>query len=292
MIPVLVTVDTEQDVAPYFTSHEGLNYIPSLTALFEREKVQATFFVTGEIAEKHPEVFEHLEDHEIGCHGLRHELYGRKVPWLGNVRELSVGERKDCLVKATHLLERASRTEVKGFRAPYFQIDEVTLTILEELGYGYDSSLYTYRYGWPFAVYHPASDDRLARGSMRLVEIPVSCDPFSDEIGHPTLPSSKRHFRLNLTFLRLFGVDACIKTMENIKKFQDFLHLPPFFVFWMHSWELHPDPPWKNDPSVPAYLYWNCDTSFSLLESFIKEIKKRWKICFLTAPRALREMRI
>lgn len=292
MIPFLVTVDTEQDVAPYYKTYLGLDYLPDLVTFFEREEVQATFFVTGKIGEEHPEIFEHLENHEIGCHGLEHELFGRKTPWLKGVSELSGEDKKARLVKATHLLERAARTKVKGFRAPYFQIDEGTLNILEQLGYHYDSSIYTYRYGWPFEMYHPASDDRLAKGTMRIVEIPVSSDPYLEEIGHETLPSSRRYFRLNLAFLRLFGIERCIKAAERIKAFQDFLHVPPFFVFWMHSWELHPDPPWKNDPAVPAYLYWNCQNSFRLLEAFVKEIKKRWKICCLTASDAMEELGI
>ena len=290
MIPFLITVDTEQDVAPYFDSYEGLEYIPLLVTLFRKEGIQATFFTTGCIAEEHPDIFEHLENHEIGCHGLHHELYGRKTPWLTDVSELSIRERKKALVKATGLLEKASHTPIKGFRAPYFQVDEATFSLLEELDYVYDSSIYTYRYGWPFHVYHPASDDRLARGNMCLLEIPVSSDPFPEEIEHATLSRSRRHFRLNMAFLRLFGIEKCIKTMENIKRFQDFLHISPFFVFWMHSWELHPDPPWKNNPSIPPYLHWNCHQSLELLEGFIKEIKKRWRICFLTASDALEKL--
>ncbi len=291
MIPFLVTVDTEQDVAPHFKTYLGLDYLVDLVTLFEEEDIQATFFVTGKIGEEHPEIFEYLKSHEVGCHGLEHELYGRKTPWLKEGLKLPVEEREKRLKKATHLLEEAAHSKVQGFRAPYFQIDEKTLDILEQLGYAYDSSVYTYRYGWPFQIYHPAQDDRLAEGTMHIVEIPVSSDPFPEEIGHSTLPSSRRHFRLNLTFLRLFGVDKCIKAMENIKAFQDFLRVPPFFVFWMHSWELHPDPPWKQSP-IPAYLYWNCHQSFELLETFFEEIKKRWKICFLTASDAVEELGI
>ncbi|MBU7032558.1 MAG: polysaccharide deacetylase family protein [Theionarchaea archaeon] len=287
MIPFLITVDTEQDVAPHCKSYEGLDYIPLLLALFRKERVQATFFVTGSIAEEHPELFDHLENHEIGCHGFYHELYGRKTPWLADGCELSIKKRKKLLIRATDLLEEAAQEPIKGFRAPYFQVDEATLALLEELQYVYDSSVSTYRYGWPFQIYHPASDDRLAKGNMRLLEIPVSSDPFSEEIGHATLSYSRRHFRLNMAFLRLFGIERCIKSMENIKKFQDFLHIPPFFVFWMHSWELHPDPPWKKNPSIPPYLHWNCHQSLELLEGFIKEIKKRWRINFQTASDAL-----
>jgi peptidoglycan/xylan/chitin deacetylase (PgdA/CDA1 family) len=69
--------------------------------------------------------------HELGMHGWAHE------PWA----ELDVATERALAAEATAVLERASGTRPRGFRAPGGRRSAATEGILAELGYAYDASL-------------------------------------------------------------------------------------------------------------------------------------------------------
>jgi polysaccharide deacetylase family protein (PEP-CTERM system associated) len=101
--------------------------------LLEKHKANATFFVVGEIAEKHPSITEKIDEqgHEIGFHGYYHEPL-----WKSNVEKL-----RQEVEKFNSLFNGKCR----GFRAPSFSLSNKTkwaLDALEEAGYIYDSSIF------------------------------------------------------------------------------------------------------------------------------------------------------
>jgi len=109
---------------------------------FDDAKCKATFFTLGWVAEHHPQVLLRIVQlgHEIACHSLRHRI----------VYEMSPQEFCEDTRYAKELLENASGTAVRGYRAPSFSITEKSLwalEILSELGFTYDSSI--------FPVQHP-----------------------------------------------------------------------------------------------------------------------------------------
>jgi polysaccharide deacetylase family protein (PEP-CTERM system associated) len=108
-----------------------------LLEILAEHDARATFFVLGWIAEKYPELIQKIAaaGHEVACHTYCHHLINQSDP---------DGFRSD-LQKAKQLLEDASGTEVVGFRAPYFSIDESSqwaFQILAEEGFRYDSSIF------------------------------------------------------------------------------------------------------------------------------------------------------
>lgn len=114
--------------------YEGVERI--LTELDHRH-IKGTFFCLGWLAEKHPDVIRviHNAGHHIGCHSYQHQLSFR----------FSDKEFKEDTYKSKSLLEDVIGVKVDAFRAPGFSITEKNfnaLTILSDLGFEYDCSLF------------------------------------------------------------------------------------------------------------------------------------------------------
>jgi peptidoglycan-N-acetylglucosamine deacetylase len=143
--------------------YPGITY-KILDFLSDRE-VKGTFFVLGELAERHPEIIRsiHERGHEIGFHTYAHVPLTKENP-----------ERfRDQTQRSKAFLEDLTGTEVIGFRAPIFSLTPETLwalPILEDLGFRYTSSVLPLRHplhGFPGAPQQPF------RWKDSLVEIPV-----------------------------------------------------------------------------------------------------------------------
>jgi len=148
-----------------------------LFQLFEMHEIKATFFITGQIAEKHAWIVKkiHRDGHEIACHGLTHEK---------NECLLNKTNQKQRIEDATRIIEEKIGSRPKGFRAPCLRANETTLKVLDESGYVYDSSVVpTFVPGYygsltaPLKPYHPSSESMEKEGSYKLLEIPVSVNP-------------------------------------------------------------------------------------------------------------------
>jgi len=144
-----------------------------LLDLFEQHRVFATFFVTGEMAKRHPKMVKSIRQrgHEIACHGLLH----LKDEYLA-----TKSEQENRLRKATAIIEQVSGVRPSGFRAPCLRSNQDTFQALLENGYLYDSSIipafipgYYGKLDLNFRPYW-LKDSICGR---RLVEIPVSVNP-------------------------------------------------------------------------------------------------------------------
>lgn len=95
-----------------------------------------TFFCTGIIAKLYPHLLRKLagDGHEIACHGFYHDDVNKTPPHV----------LKDQLRDAKDLLERVSKSEVVGFRAPRFSVATTDMHHLKVIGdiFEYDSSLH------------------------------------------------------------------------------------------------------------------------------------------------------
>lgn len=148
-----------------------------LLQLFKKYELKATFFVTGEMAQKHSGAIREIcrEGHEVACHGLTHEK---------NECLLDEASQRRTIGEATRIIEEITGRRPIGFRAPCLRANEITLKILDELGYVYDSSviptLVLGYYGSPMAPlkpYHPSASSIRKRGSYKVLEMPVSVNP-------------------------------------------------------------------------------------------------------------------
>ncbi len=139
MPDVAFTVDVERDVPSTLSTWRGLEEgLPLLLDLLSKHGVPATFFVTGQAAEKFPKLIRKVShEYEVGCHGYEHERFD----------EISAKEQLRRIELATKILAKVTGRKVWGFRAPNFRPGTHTLSALRRLGYLYDASNACYRIG-------------------------------------------------------------------------------------------------------------------------------------------------
>jgi peptidoglycan-N-acetylglucosamine deacetylase len=128
--------------------------VPRILELLERHRLRATFFIPGLTADRYPGVVEKIAaaGHEIGHHGYSH------VPF----HSLSEARERHELERGLATLERITGRLPRGFRAPWWELNERTPALLAEYGFEFDSSL--------------MDDDRpylLDTGRGLLAELPV-----------------------------------------------------------------------------------------------------------------------
>ena len=140
-----------------------------LLELFAAHQVEATFFVLGWVAERHPALVRDIVSagHELACHSYWHRL----------ITKLTPDEFREDTRRAKDALEQIAGVRVEGYRAPTYSIVASTLWALEilvELGFTYDSSIFPIRhdrYGIPEAPRFPF---RIATPAGPIVEYPIA----------------------------------------------------------------------------------------------------------------------
>jgi peptidoglycan-N-acetylglucosamine deacetylase len=134
---VSFTVDFEPDCPPWLNStFRGIETgAPALLRLLAEYNVAATFFTTGEVAEKYPKAVEAVVEggHELACHGVTHRAFDTLD------RDTAAWEIGD----SARTLRRFG--EVSSFRAPYLRFPEPYVSLLADEGFTLDSSLAKYK---------------------------------------------------------------------------------------------------------------------------------------------------
>lgn len=128
--------------------------VPRLLGVLERAGIHATFFVPGFTARRYPDIVRRIvaAGHEVGWHNDLHE-----PPYT-----LSEPEERAILERGAEVLEPLTGERPRGYRAPWWELNERTPELLAATGFAYDSSL--------------MDDDvpyRLETPAGRLIELPV-----------------------------------------------------------------------------------------------------------------------
>lgn len=110
--------------------------LPDCLELLERAGARATFFVLGEVAERHPGRVREIAEagHEVACHGFLHLRADQRT----------VAEFRRDVERARWVLEQMTGRPIRGFRAPEWSLRHLAnprLRAIAELGFEYDSSL-------------------------------------------------------------------------------------------------------------------------------------------------------
>jgi polysaccharide deacetylase family protein (PEP-CTERM system associated) len=191
-----------------------------LLELLAHHRVEATFFVLGWVAERHPDLVREVErrGHEIATHGYSHRL----------LTTLNPEEFRADLGRSLEVLARCSSAPVRGFRAPSFSITRKTwwaLDILRRSGIQYDSSIFPVGfhpdYGIPDA---PLDAHRLPEG---LFELPMSC---AEVFGRKVPCSGGGYFRLFPYAVTRALMRRCNQQGRPV-------------IFYLHPWEVDPEQP-------------------------------------------------
>ncbi len=209
-----------------------------LLDLLASRRIEATFFIVGEVAVRHPQLIRAIAEggHELACHGMSHyplwqmspDQFGMELAEFARVME-----------------ELLPGLEIAGFRAPTFSLDRRTgwaLGKLVEAGYRYDSSIFPMRtplYGVsnaPLFPYRPAAEDITRADGGSVVEFPLSV---WSRVGIRVPVCGGFYLRvLPLGFLK-----ACLRDINRERP----------FVIYLHPWEAYAGTPRL---SLPALSRW------------------------------------
>lgn len=204
--------------------------MPRLLDLYERYGVKATFFYTGYIARLYPDVVRmaHSKGHEIGSHGLTHEV-SQAIDILPRLIQL------EHLATSKKILEDITGEEVISFRAPAARVDKKFCEVLNEAGYKIDSSVSSQRLdmflsfgslkklNWitaPRKAYFTRENNIFRRGDSPIFEIPISA------IGFPYIGT---FMRISPALNRLTRRMLYWETLANGRQF-NFLTHPNEFI--------------------------------------------------------------
>jgi polysaccharide deacetylase family protein (PEP-CTERM system associated) len=195
-----------------------------LLDMFGTAGIRATFFFLGWVAKRSPQLVKavHAAGHEIGCHGMSHELIYRQTP------EVFRSETTD----SKRLLEDLTGERVSGYRAASWSITGKSLWALDviaDLEFEYDSSIFPIRhdiYGIPDAPTKPGRV-RTPKG-REVVEFPPST---ARMMGARVPVAGGGYFRLLPYWFTRMGLRQI-----------NFDRKEPF-IFYLHPWEIDPDQP-------------------------------------------------
>ncbi|MBU4274300.1 polysaccharide deacetylase family protein [Patescibacteria group bacterium] len=220
----IITMDIEQDISSKLKdSYKGVEALPKFLDLLKNLNIKASFFTTADVCIKYPDTIKRIvrEEHELGCHGLNHEMF-----WFKSYRK-----QYREIKKATEIIEKTVGIRPKMFRTPKFGVTGKTIQALERLGYNIDSSvmpnavtrifkgLYKVRslVGAPKTPYYPSYKDVTKEGESKILEIPLTESPVEGVM-------------IGSGSLNKFGIDKMVETINKVE--QDYI------MFLMHSWEL------------------------------------------------------
>jgi peptidoglycan/xylan/chitin deacetylase (PgdA/CDA1 family) len=108
--------------------------VPRILELLARYDIGATFFTPGHTAESFPDAMAAVVEagHEVGHHGYGHEDPSTQTP----------AQERAGLERGLAALEKATGQRPWGYRSPSWDYSDVTLSLLVEYGFVYDSSLF------------------------------------------------------------------------------------------------------------------------------------------------------
>ncbi|MGA7235878.1 MAG: XrtA system polysaccharide deacetylase [Bryobacteraceae bacterium] len=192
--------------------------------LLAQNRVTATFFILGWVAERHPRCVRAIvaAGHEIGCHSYAHQLVYRLTP---------AAFRRDT-VRAVNAIEDACGVSPWIYRAPSYSITGKSLWALEtliECGFTHDSSIYPIthdRYGIPGFERHAHS---IHTPSGFIQEIPAATVKISQNRVMPVGGGA---------YLRLLPYRYTSAGVRRLNRDEE----KPACIYF-HPWEIDPDQP-------------------------------------------------
>lgn len=270
MEPTLIRNAMTIDVEDYFQVSAFASHIPReawttipcrvesnidrILALLNEEETKATFFTLGWIAERYPAMVRRIvaEGHELASHGWAHYRVSDQKP----------DEFREDISRSKMLLEEIGGQAVLGYRAPSFSIgrhNQWALTVLEEAGYRYSSSIYPIQhdhYGMPDAprfAYHPCSD-------KGLLELPIT---------------TMRLFRRNLPaggggYFRLWPYPISRWFLQRLNRLER-----RSAIFYFHPWEMDHEQPRQTGISMKTRFrhYYNLHRMEARIAALTRDFK-------------------
>ncbi len=117
----------EPNIAITFNISWGEERVKEILKQLENEDVQATFFISGEWAERHPDLLEAISEgeHEIGMLGYRYKSY----------LDQEIDQVRKDLLYAQEAFEKLGYENVNLLRTPHGHFNEEIIELAESLGF-------------------------------------------------------------------------------------------------------------------------------------------------------------
>jgi len=279
---VILGFDMETDIGSYTKSYNGVMYgTKKIIDILTEFGATATFFFTGDAAEKHPEAIRDVRaaGHEVGCHSLKHETVGESAFNMPNDTPILESEVSHRLALNKELVKRSAGIDPVSFRAPRLWQGHAQILALEQQGFSVDASYSVSRHRIRVAPYHPSETNWKEAGSMKLLEIP----------NFAFLNSSADYSRFfgaddQWPLLRLLGADF---VSEHCRPFLDLQQAEcgvGVLLYYLHPWEFVPMPDHHDYDEGTLYfrpeLHENCgDKMAQSFRQLLGEIERQnWQI--------------
>jgi len=205
-----------------------------------------TFFVVGEIAQRHPQLIKEIakQGHEIACHSFHHQFICRMSPQ----------QFENDLKKTISLLENLIHKKVIGFRAPAWSVGKVKTPwfweILAKNQIKYSSSVFpfkTYLYG----------DNHASRFS-NIIDSVIETPPSTIEIFKKRIPFSGGFYFRFLPLHLIYFFTQKINNKNNP------------VVFYVHPWEVDSNHPKISLSPMETFIHnHNLKNTYSKLEKLL-----------------------
>lgn len=119
--------NSDKKIALTFNISWGQEQVFPILDTLKKNNVQATFFVNGEWAERHPEIVKKITDakHELGMMGYRYKSYVKQ----------DITQVKKDLIYAREVFRKLGYSNVKLLRTPSGHFNTEVLSLAEKLGF-------------------------------------------------------------------------------------------------------------------------------------------------------------
>ena len=221
--------------------------------------IKATFFILGSVATRFKSLIRKIVEngHEISSHGSSHRLN----------YEFSFKELKCDIKQSKEILEDISQTEIIGYRAPCFSIEERLFEILNELNFKYDSSLnissLNSKYGdLPENYFDKINPFYLEK--YNLIEYPLPV------------------FQINKFYFPISGGGFGRLTPRILWKIliKEFFKKYDYLILYLHPWEIDPNiPKIRTNIRKDFANYYGINRYLDKFEYLYKELKEFTNWC-------------
>jgi len=241
-------------------------------------RILATFFILGWIAERYPGLIREIkrQGHEIASHGYDHQM----------ISSVSPKQFREDVHRSKCILEDLTGAIVLGYRAPTFSItyrELWAIEILVKAGYRYDCSIFPVRhdtYGFPDAPRFPfrislKGDGKVEFSPIYFMPGIIAGTSFARGLTPGALsliefpPSTIRLYGMNFPisgggYFRLLPYPLIKRGLQRINRKEN----QPF-IFYIHPWEIDPEQPRIRGARIKAKFrhYINLDKNE---EKFVK----------------------
>ena len=108
--------------------------MPRVLNLLDRYQIKATFFIPGEVAERHAALVREVVDrgHEVAHHSYSHR-------WIVT---LTPEEEREEMRKGMEILTSLAGVRPRGWRSPAAEFSDITLGLIQEYGFDYSSNFF------------------------------------------------------------------------------------------------------------------------------------------------------